>query len=60
MTNQTTTIRLHPTTIERLRGFKAHPRATDDEALTWVLDKLEEADAEIIRLHKIIDKKKEA
>ena len=56
----TTTIRLQPQTIERLRGYKSHPRATDDEALNWVLDQLIKSDEEIIRLNEEIDKLKEA
>jgi len=40
--NTYTTIRILKTDKKRFRGYARHPRATDDEVMTWILDKLEE------------------
>ena len=50
------TYRFSPATIERLRAYKPSPSTTDEWCLTWVLDKLTEADEEINRLHDEIEK----
>jgi len=40
--NAFTTIRITKADKKRFRGYARHPRATDDEVMTWILDKLEE------------------
>lgn len=40
--SEQTTIRVNKSTLKRLRGYKAHPRATDEEVLVWLLDQHEE------------------
>jgi len=37
-----TTIQVDLETKKRIDGYKKHPRATYDETLRWILDKLEE------------------
>lgn len=52
----TTTIRFQRKTIARLREYKKHPRATDDEVLNQIIDKLVDADKEILKQHDLIVK----
>lgn len=41
MSEETTTMRVRWVTKKRMRGYARHPRATDEEVLSYVLDQLE-------------------
>jgi len=54
-----TTIQISQETKKRIDGYKKHPRATMDETVKWLLDKLQELDEEIVELNKKLGQKKE-